>query len=455
MSAALPFIVLFLGIALLLVLIIRFKINTFLALVVTAVLVAIGLGMPMDKIALSIQTGIGSQLGELSIVFGFGAMLGRLVADAGGAYRIATTLIQRFGKKRLQLAVVLASFIIGIALFFEVGLVLLIPIVFAIAVEAEVPILYLGISMATALSVTHGFLPPHPAPVAISAALHANVGRVLLFGIILAIPTVYIAGPLFTKLAQRYAPSAFERKGNLSSLGEIKEFKLEDTPSFGMSVLTSLFPVIFMAITTLYQLIFTGGQVPKHPSTLDQFISFIGSPSIAMILSLCFAMWSMGWHRNRPTKDIMTSMENAVKSIAMLLLVIGGGGAFKQVLIDGGVGKAVATLFIHTNFSPLLLGWLVAVILRIALGSATVAALTAAGIVAPLMAQSGVDPALMVIAIGSGSLAASHVNDAGFWMFREYFDLTVKQTLSIWTVLETIIAVCGIIGVMILNVIFH
>lgn len=201
MSAALPFIVLFLGIALLLVLIIRFKINTFLALVITAVLVALGLGMPMDKIATSIQTGIGSQLGELSIVFGFGAMLGRLVADAGGAYRIATTLIKRFGKKRLQLAVVLASFIIGIALFFEVGLVLLIPIVFAIAVEAEVPILYLGISMATALSVTHGFLPPHPAPVAISAALHANVGRVLLFGIILAIPTVYIAGPLFTKLA--------------------------------------------------------------------------------------------------------------------------------------------------------------------------------------------------------------------------------------------------------------
>ncbi|MCF6419737.1 MAG: gluconate:H+ symporter [Furfurilactobacillus sp.] len=455
MSAALPFIVLFLGIALLLVLIIRFKINTFLALVITAVLVALGLGMPMDKIATSIQTGIGSQLGELSIVFGFGAMLGRLVADAGGAYRIATTLIKRFGKKRLQLAVVLASFIIGIALFFEVGLVLLIPIVFAIAVEAEVPILYLGISMATALSVTHGFLPPHPAPVAISAALHANVGRVLLFGIILAIPTVYIAGPLFTKLAQRYAPSAFEQKGNLSSLGEIKEFKLEETPSFGLAVLTSLFPVIFMAITTLYQLIFTGGELPKNPSAMDQFIAFIGSPSIAMILSLCFAMWSMGWHRNRATKDIMTSMENAVKSIAMLLLVIGGGGAFKQVLIDGGVGKAVATMFLHTNFSPLLLGWLVAVILRIALGSATVAALTAAGIVAPLMAQSGVDPALMVIAIGSGSLAASHVNDAGFWMFREYFDLTVKQTLSIWTVLESIIAVCGIIGVMILNVIFH
>lgn len=455
MTGVMPFVVLFLGIALLLVLIIRFKINTFLALVITAVLVALGLGMPMDKIALSVQTGIGSQLGELSIVFGFGAMLGRLVADAGGAYRIATTLINKFGKKRLQLAIVLASFIIGIALFFEVGMVLLIPIVFAIAVEAEVPILYLGISMATALSVTHGFLPPHPAPVAISAALHANVGRVLLFGIIIAIPAVYIAGPLFTRLAQRYAPSAFERKGNLSSFGEIKQFKIEETPSFGSAVLTSLFPVIFMAITTLYQLIFTNGELPKHPSSLDQFIAFIGSPSIAMILSLCFAMWSMGWRRNRPTKDIMTSMENAVKSIAMLLLVIGGGGAFKQVLIDGGVGKAVATMFINTNFSPLLLGWLVAVILRIALGSATVAALTAAGIVAPLMAQAGVDPALMVIAIGSGSLAASHVNDAGFWMFREYFDLTVKQTLSIWTVLETIISVVGIIGVMLLNVVFH
>ncbi len=443
------------GIIILLVLIIKFKINTFVSLVLTAAITAIFLGMPLGKIADSITNGIGSQLGELSMVFGFGAMLGRLVSDSGGAYMIASTLIKRFGKQRLQIAVMIASFILGIALFFEVGMVLLVPIVFAIAVEAGVPILYLGIPMAAALSVTHGFLPPHPAPVAIAQVLGANDGRVLLFGFIIAIIAAYIAGPLFSKLARKFAPDAFNRKGNLSSIGEVKEFSPEESPSFGLSVLTALFPVILLAIATIYKMTVNGGAEPKNPSLLDSIIEFIGSPSIAMLISLFFAMWTMGWARKRTTAQIMESLENAVKSIAMLLLVIGGGGAFKQVLIDGGVGKEGAKIFLGSSISPLILGWLIAVVLRIALGSATVASLTAAGIVAPLMAQSGVDPALMVLAIGAGSLAASHVNDAGFWMFREYFDLTIKQTLETWTVLESIISVVGIVLVMIMNLFFH
>ncbi|WP_056983738.1 gluconate:H+ symporter [Lentilactobacillus farraginis] len=446
---------LLIGIIILLVLIIKFKINTFVSLVLTAAITAIMLGMPLGKIADSITNGIGSQLGELSMVFGFGAMLGRLVSDSGGAYMIANTLIKRFGKQRLQIAVMIASFILGIALFFEVGMVLLVPIVFAIAVEAGVPILYLGIPMAAALSVTHGFLPPHPAPVAIAQVLGANDGRVLLFGFIIAIIAAYIAGPLFSKIARKFAPDAFNRKGNLSSIGEVKQFSPEESPSFGLSVLTALFPVILLAIATIYKMTVNGGGDPKHPSTLDSIIEFIGSPSIAMLISLFFAMWTMGWARKRTTAQIMESLENAVKSIAMLLLVIGGGGAFKQVLIDGGVGKEVAKIFLGSSISPLILGWLIAVVLRVALGSATVASLTAAGIVAPLMAQSGVDPALMVLAIGAGSLAASHVNDAGFWMFREYFDLTITQTLATWTVLESIISVVGIVLVMILNLFFH
>ncbi|KRM45850.1 gluconate:H+ symporter [Lentilactobacillus parafarraginis] len=446
---------LLIGIIFLLVLIIKFKINTFVSLVLTAAVTAIMLGMPLGKIADSITNGIGSQLGELSMVFGFGAMLGRLVSDSGGAYMIANTLIKRFGKARLQIAVMIASFILGIALFFEVGMVLLVPIVFAIAVEAGVPILYLGIPMAAALSVTHGFLPPHPAPVAIAQVLGANDGRVLLFGFIIAIIAAYIAGPLFSKLARKYAPEAFNRRGNLSSIGEVKQFTPEESPSFGLSVLTALFPVLLLAIATIYKMAVNGGATPKNPSLLDSIIEFIGSPSIAMLISLFFAMWSMGWARKRTTAQIMESLENAVKSIAMLLLVIGGGGAFKQVLIDGGVGKEVAKIFLGSSMSPLLLGWLIAVVLRIALGSATVASLTAAGIVAPLMAASGVDPALMVLAIGAGSLAASHVNDAGFWMFREYFDLTIKQTLQTWTVLESIISVVGIALVMVMNLFFH
>lgn len=363
--------VLFLGIMLLLLLIIKFKLNTFVSLVLTAMVVGVGLGMPLTKIATSVQNGIGGQLGELSIVFGFGAMMGRLVADAGGAFRIAHTLIDKFGKKRLQIAIMLASFIIGIALFFEVGMVLLVPIVFAIAVEASVPILYLGIPMAAALSVTHGFLPPHPAPTAITSALGANAGHVLLYGVIIAIPSVIIAGPLFTKVARKMIPDAFARQGNLTALGPQKTFKLEETPSFGISVVTSLFPVILMAITTVYQMLFNGGSLPKNPTLLDSIIGFIGTPAIAMTISLLLAMYTMGWGRRIKTPAIMKTIEEAVKSIAMLLLVIGGGGAFKQILIDGGVGDSVTTLFAHASLSPLVLGWLIAVVLRIALGSAT------------------------------------------------------------------------------------
>lgn len=347
----------------------------------------------------------------------------------------------------------LASFIIGIALFFEVGMVLLVPIVFAIAIEVSVSILYLGIPMAAALSVTHGFLPPHPAPTAITSALGANAGHVLLYGVLIAIPSVIIAGPLFTKIAKRLVPDAFARQGNLTALGPQKTFKLDETPGFGISVITSLFPVILMAVTTIYQMAFNGGKLPKNPTMLDSIVGFIGTPAIAMTISLMVAMYTMGWARRIKTLAIMKTIEEAVKSIAMLLLVIGGGGAFKQILIDGGVGDSVTKLFVNANLSPLLLGWLIAVVLRVALGSATVASLTAAGLVLPLMQSAGVNPALMVLSIGAGSLAASHVNDAGFWMFKEYFDLSVKETLATWTVLETLISIVGLIGVLLLSLV--
>lgn len=347
----------------------------------------------------------------------------------------------------------LASFIIGIALFFEVGMVLLVPIVFAIAIEASVSILYLGIPMAAALSVTHGFLPPHPAPTAITSALGANAGHVLLYGVLIAIPSVIIAGPLFTKIAKRLVPDAFARQGNLTALGPQKTFKLDETPGFGISVITSLFPVILMAVTTIYQMAFNGGKLPKNPTMLDSIVGFIGTPAIAMTISLMVAMYTMGWARRIKTPAIMKTIEEAVKSIAMLLLVIGGGGAFKQIPIDGGVGDSVTKLFANANLSPLLLGWLIAVVSRVALGLATVASLTAAGLVLPLMQSAGVNPALMVLSIGAGSLAASHVNDAGFWMFKEYFDLSVKETLATWTVLETLISIVGLIGVLLLSLV--
>ncbi len=450
-----PFVVLLLGILFLLFLIIRVKLNTFVSLIVTSILVALGLGMNPADIADAMKTGIGGSLGELAIVFGFGAMIGRLVSDSGGSYRIAQTLIQKFGKKRLQLAIVIASFIIGMSLFFEVGLVLLTPIVFSVALEADVPFVYLGIPMATALSATQGFLPPQPAPTAVSTALGANIGQVLLFGIIVAIPCVIIAGPVFTKIAEKWVPDAFVVKKSLPAFGEIKEFDLKETPGFGISVLTSLFPVIFMAISTIYTFVVFGGKTPKEPHGFSSIVVMLGNPMIAMVIALLFAIWSMGIHRKRSMKQISDTISTAIQSIAMLLMIIGGGAAFKQVLIDGGVGKAVQDVMVHASLSPLILGWLIAVILRASLGSATVAGMTAAGLVTPLMHSLNANPVLMALAIGAGSLALSHVNDAGFWMFKEYFDISVKQTIQIWTVLETIISVVGLLMVLLLSLFVH
>ncbi|KYG30901.1 gluconate:H+ symporter [Priestia endophytica] len=440
-----PILIVAIGVLILLFLIMKVKLNTFVSLVVVSFLVAIGLGMELNKIVLSIEAGIGGQLGHLALVFGLGAMLGKLVSDAGGGYRIAITLINTCGRKRIQFAVVVSSFIIGIALFFEVGLVLLIPIIYAIAKELKVPFLYLGIPMAAALNVTHGFLPPHPAPTAISLAYEANIGQVLLLGIIIGIPTTIVAGPLFNKFAMKVFPNAYKRSGNLTALGPRKEFKLGDTPGFGISVLTSLFPVIFMAIATVMSLLF------REESKIKEMVEFIGMPGTAMLISLLLAIYTMGYARKIPMADIGDSLSKSIAQIAMMLLIIGGGGAFKQVLVDGGVGDYVASLFQDTNLSPLLVAWMIAALLRLCLGSATVAALTTAGLVAPLMVASTVNPALIVLATGAGSVIFCHVNDAGFWMVKEYFGLSMKETFQTWSLLTTVLSVTGLACVLLLG----
>lgn len=445
-----PLLIVALGVILLLILIMKLNLNTFISLVVVAFLVALALGMPLGEIVDSIQAGMGGTLGSIALIFGFGAILGKLVSDAGGAQRIAMTLINKFGKKYIQWAVVVASFIIGIALFFEVGLVLLIPIVYQIAKQLKVSILYLGIPMAASLSVTHGFLPPHPGPTVIAQQYDANIGMVLIYGLIIAIPTLIIAGPLFTKLARKLVPEAFEKTGSIEAVGEVKDFKLEETPNFGSSVITALFPVILMAISTIIQLLQDIGKVGTN--TLFDAIHLIGEPTTALLISVLLAVYTMGIARQIPMKQVMASAEESIRSIGMMLLIIGGGGVFKQVLIDGGVGDAVANIFTDSNMSPILLAWIIAAILRISLGSATVAALTTAGLVIPLMQGSDVNLALMVLATGAGSVIASHVNDAGFWMFKEFFGLTMKETFSTWTLLETVISVVGLGVIMLLSI---
>jgi gluconate:H+ symporter, GntP family len=444
-----PLIIVAIGILALLLLIMGFKLNTFISLIIVSFGVALALGMPLGEIVKTIEAGLGGTLGHLALIFGLGAMLGKLIADSGGAQRIAMTLVNKFGEKNIQWAVVAASFIIGVALFFEVGLVLLIPIVFAISRELKISILYLGIPMTAALSVTHGFLPPHPGPTVIAGEYGANIGEVLLYGFIIAIPTVILAGPVFTKIAKKLVPESFNKTGNIASLGEQKTFKLEETPGFGISVFTALLPVILMSIATIISLL--QKTMGFEDNSFLAAIQFIGDAGTAMLLSLLVAIYTMGLARNIPIKTVMDSCTTAISHIGMMLLIIGGGGAFKQVLINGGVGDYVAELFKDTSLSPILLAWIIAAILRISLGSATVAALTTAGLVIPMLGQTDVNLALVVLATGAGSLIASHVNDAGFWMFKEYFGLSMKETFATWTLLETIISVAGLAFILLLS----
>lgn len=437
------------AIIVLLILIMKLQLNTFVALVITAMVTGILLGMPFDKIVATIETGMGGTLGHIALIFGLGAMLGKLLADGGGATQIADTLIAKLGKKYVQWAMVIASFIIGIALFFEVGLVLLIPLVFTIAKRMNVSQLKIGMPMVTALSVTHGFLPPHPGPVVIAKELGANIGEVLLYGFIVAIPVTIIAGPVFAKIALRLTPTAFQREGDISSLGATKSFKDEELPSFGLSTFTALLPVLLMLFATLWQLI--SGHEGKAHNTLESMIYFIGSAGTAMLIAVVFAVFSMGIRRGIPTKQVMNTLTQAIYPIGMMLLIIGAGGAFKQVLIDGGVGGAIEKIFTDVNISPILLAWLVAAILRLALGSATVAAISTTGIVLPLLQTADVNLALVALAIGAGSIFCSHVNDAGFWMFKEYFGLTVKETFLTWSLIETIISVSGLVFVLFIS----
>ncbi|WLR54443.1 GntP family permease [Mesobacillus subterraneus] len=444
-----PLVIVAIGILALLLLIMGFKLNTFISLIIVSFGVALALGMPLGEIVKTIEAGLGGTLDHLALIFGLGAMLGKLIADSGGAQRIAMTLVNKFGEKNIQWAVVAASFIIGVALFFEVGLVLLIPIVFAISRELKISILYLGIPMTAALSVTHGFLPPHPGPTVIAGEYGANIGEVLLYGFIIAIPTVILAGPVFTKIAKKLVPESFNKTGNIASLGEQKTFKLEETPGFGISVFTALLPVILMSIATIISLL--QKTMGFEDNAFLATIQFIGDAGTAMLLSLLVAIYTMGIARNIPIKTVMDSCTTAISHIGMMLLIIGGGGAFKQVLINGGVGDYVAELFQGTSLSPILLAWIIAAILRISLGSATVAALTTAGLVIPLLGQTDVNLALVVLATGAGSLIASHVNDAGFWMFKEYFGLSMKETFATWTLLETIISVAGLGFILLLS----
>ncbi|WET01854.1 gluconate:H+ symporter [Flavobacterium sp. YJ01] len=427
------------GILLLLILISVVKLNAFISLIVAAFFVGIFKQMPFRDLINSIQEGIGSTLGSLILILAFGVILGNLLSDSGAAQRISSVMIRYFGIQYIKWAMVITGFSVGISMFYNAGFIILIPMVFAVAKSTKQSIIYLGIAMASALSITHGFLPPHPGPTAIAVIFKANLGKTLLYGLIVALPTLFMAGIVFPEFIKKI--NAFPPKGLFDS----KTLTESEMPSFEISIVTALVPVFLIATATFSELL-----LPKE-SALCSVLLFIGNPLTSMLIAILFAVFTLGVLRGRKMQDIMDKSGSALSSATMIILIIAAGGAFKQVLIDSGIGTDLSTFFEKSSLSPLFLGWLIATIIRIALGSATVAGLTAAGIVQPLVIASGVSPELMVLSIGAGSLMCSHVNDTGFWMFKEYFGISVSDTFKTWTVMETIIGVMGLIGVLLLN----
>lgn len=423
------------GILVLLLLIGVLKLNTFLSFIIVSLGIGLAFGIPVQDVSKAVQRGIGNTLGFLAIILGCGAMLGKLVADSGAAQRIADSMIKIFPNRYVQWAVVLTGFIVGIPMFYSVGFVILLPLVFTVAARTKLPLLFIGLPMLSALSVTHGYLPPHPAPSALVESFGADMGMTLIYGLIVAIPAIILGGPVFGSTLKKYKPTP------LKSLFSGKKFEDSEMPSLAVSIFTALLPVILLA----------GAAILKIYLPDNKIVNFMGDPVIAMVITILVAIYTLGLGRGKTMSEVGESLMAAVKDIAMILFIIAGAGALKEILIVSEVSAMIGEMLQGVNVSPLILAWGIASIIRFCVGSATVAGLTAAGIVAPLISLTGANPALMVLATGAGSLMFSHVNDAGFWLFKEYFNMSIKDTLKTWSVMEIIVSVTGLIGILILN----
>ncbi len=422
------------GIVFLLILMVGVRLNAFFALIITALLVGIAEGMPAMAALRSVQNGAGSTLGSIVLILAFGAVLGKLVEDSGAAQRITYWLIGLFGPARLQIALLLTGFVVGLPMIYNAGFLVLIPLVYSIAATTGLPLLYVGIPMSASLSVAHGLLPPHPAPVSVAALYRADVNLTLLYGIALALPAILLAGLWFARWFKK------SRAVIPAHLFTYKTRPEAELPGTGVSLLITLLPVLLMVVAAVADLALPPGSAPAGA------IHFLGDPNIALGLAVLLSCYVLGVRRGKTMKELMDLAATGVSSVATVLLIIGGGGAFKQVLLDSGVGEEIKALGGQLTLSPLVLAWTVAALLRLALGSATVAAITSAGIVLPVLGNSKISPELLVLASGAGSLMFSHVNDIGFWMFKEYFNLSLKQTFLSWSVMETIVAVVGLVG---------
>ncbi|AWB46724.1 permease DsdX [Paenibacillus sp. CAA11] len=430
-------------IAFLIILISKYKWNPFVTLLISALMLGLLAGMkPADAIS-SVTGGLGGTLGTIAIVIGLGTILGKMMAESGGAERIANTMIEKFGERRVHWAMMIVGFVVGIPVFFEVGVILLIPIVFTVARKTKMSLLQIGIPVLAGLSTVHGLVPPHPAPMIAIDAYNANLGKTLLYSLIIGLPTAILAGPVFGKfIGKRIQVTPPE---NLAKQFGSKQG--EDLPGFGITLLTILMPVILMLIGSVADIL-----DPDATSSFTVFCEFIGHEVIALLISVVFAFFTLGFGRGFSKEQVSKFASECLAPTATIILIIGGGGAFKQVLINSGVGAAIADLATHAHINVILFAWFVAALIRVATGSATVAMTTAAGIVAPVLALTpGANVELVVLATGAGSIVLSHVNDAGFWMVKEFFNMSVPQTLKSWTVMETLLSVVGLVLILVLS----
>jgi Gnt-I system high-affinity gluconate transporter len=437
-----PLLLSFLGILCLILLIVWCKLDTFISFIVVSIALGLACGLNIHQISDAIQKGIGSIMGSLVIILGFGAMLGRLIADSGAAQQITQSLVRLSGTRRIQWAMALSGFLVGLPMFYGAGFMVLMPLVFAVGASTGLPLLYLGVPVLAALSVAHGFLPPHPAATAIAIQLHAHIGKTLLYGIIVGIPTIIIAGILFGRTMRRY------KSIPNPSLLTVRLMDPYELPGLGLSLIASLMPLILLTASTLL------GLLPGNP-TFQKVIAFIGDTNIAMLIAVLTGIYLLGLRRGKSMTTIMKSLEDAFKGVAPIMLIIAGAGVFMQVMTLGGVNVYIKDELAHTTVSPLILGWSVAALIRICTGSSTVAGLTTVGLLLPMFQQSAIPPELLTLAIGAGSMTFSHVNDGGFWLFKEYFNLTIRQTFATWTVMETLVSVVGLGMVLLLNQIVH
>ena len=379
-------------------------------------------------------------MGGLALIICLGAILGKILEVSGGAQRISSTLINAFGVKNIQWAVVLTGFLIGIPLYYNAGFVILVPLIFSLVRSTKMPLLYIAIPMASALSITHCFLPPHPGPVVLVNAFGADTGKVLIYGVILAIPIIILTGPLLGRLLKGIEVDITGLFG-----GGSEERVFTKIPSTFSSFTIALLPVILISAAV-------AAKAFMDPSnTLTSIILFLGDSTIALLVACILAIYVFGIRQGNSMETTMKWLGDAISGIAMILLIITAGGVFKQVLTDSGTSEYISSFSSEWQMPPILFAWIVTALLRVTIGSATVAGITAAGIVSPLVVAGAIRPEMMVLAVGTGSVFGSHINDSGFWMFKEFFNLTLKQTFASWTLMETLISVLGLIGVLILD----